>query len=211
MRLLPRDEKFLDLLVEQAKIVLEASTVLSKGMVGNAAQADSGGMARKVRELERKGDELLHQIHRRLHQTFITPIDPEDIFQLSSRIDEIIDHLDAAAYRFETFALERSCAQLPEIARMVHGCVEATVKALEALQSDGVEKSDELLKRCEEINRLETETENKVREALRELFRNERDAIALIKQKEILELLETTADCCENVADVLEAVAVKNS
>jgi uncharacterized protein Yka (UPF0111/DUF47 family) len=98
-----------------------------------------------------------------------------------------------------------------EVALMVHGCIQSTVEALEALRSDGVEKSEELLKRCEEINQREVETENCVREAVRNLFRTERDPIALMKQKELYELLESTADCCENVADVLEAIAVKNS
>ena len=211
MRLLPRDEKFFDLLVEQTRIVLEASAVLSQGMAGNSARGNSRDIATRVRELERKGDEALHGIHRRLHKTFITPVDPEDIYQLSARIDDIIDHLDAVAYRFAAFELERSAQRMGEVALMVHGCIQSTVEALEALRSDGVEKSEELLKRCEEINQREVETENCVREAVRNLFRTERDPIALMKQKELYELLESTADCCENVADVLEAIAVKNS
>jgi uncharacterized protein Yka (UPF0111/DUF47 family) len=211
MRLLPRDEKFFDLLVEQTRIVLEASAVLSQGMAGNSARGNSRDIATRVRELERKGDEALHGIHRRLHKTFITPVDPEDIYQLSARIDDIIDHLDAVAYRFDAFELERSAQRMGEVALMVHGCIQSTVEALEALRSDGVEKSEELLKRCEEINQREVETENCVREAVRNLFRTERDPIALMKQKELYELLESTADCCENVADVLEAIAVKNS
>jgi predicted phosphate transport protein (TIGR00153 family) len=203
MRLLPHDEKFFDLLSSQAKIAFEASCVLAGGM--------GEGAAGKLRDLERKGDGELRQIYRRLHKTFITPIDPEDIHQLASGLDEVIDHLEAAAYRFEAYGLERAPEPMAEIARMVNGCVAATVEAMEALEREGIRKLDELTRCCDEINRRESATEDKVREAIRELFANERDPIALIKQKDIYELLEAAADCCENVADALEAIAVKNS
>ena len=149
-------------------------------------------------------------MNRRLHKTFITPIDPEDIHQLASLIDEILDHLDAVAYRFEAFGLEDSPVRVPEIARMVHGCVEAMSRPSKSSRR-WVQKADELTKRCEEINQREFKTENRVRQVVRDLFANERDPIALIKKKEVYELLESTGDCCENLADVLEAVAVKNS
>ena len=211
MQLLPRDEKFFELLVDQVKIVFEASRVFSEMMADGATPPDSGGSAQKVRELERKGDEALRQIYRRLHKTFITPIDPEDIHQLAARIDEILDHLDAAAYRLDAYGIGKSAERVPEVAGMVHECVGATVRAIETLKREGVRKPDALTERCEEINRLELKTEDRVREVVRELFANERDAIVLMKRKEVYELLESTADCCENVATVLEAVAVKNS
>jgi len=210
MHLLPRDEKFFELLVEQSRIVLDASRQVAEGLAGTG-QPDFCGTAQKVRDLERKGDEAARQIYQRLHKTFITPIDPEDVHLLVTRIDEILDHLDAAAYRLDAYRLESSPEGMSEIARMVHGCVEATVEAMETLEREGVKKPEELTKRCEEINRRELEAEDRVRAAVRTLFANERDPIALIKQKEIYELLETVADCCENVADVLESIAVKNS
>jgi uncharacterized protein Yka (UPF0111/DUF47 family) len=100
---------------------------------------------------------------------------------------------------------------MPEIAKMVHGCVEVTLQALETLRSEGTKKPDALTERCEEVNRRELETEDRVRKAVRNLFANEHDAITLIKHKEIYELLESAAGCCKNVADALEAIAVKNS
>jgi uncharacterized protein Yka (UPF0111/DUF47 family) len=211
VQLLPRDEKFFDLLIEQARIAFNASSLLADGLGDGAVRRDSHATAQKVRDLERKGDQAVRQIYRRLHKTFITPIDPEDIHQLASRVDEITDHLDAVAYRFEAFELESSSERMTEIARMVQGCVAATLEAIETLGRDGMKKPDELTSRCEEINRREVETENRVREVIRNLFKTERDPIALMKQKEVYELLESTADCCENVADVLEAIAVKNS
>ncbi len=211
MELLPRDEKFYDLLIEQAKTVFDASSLLAAGLGEGSVQPDSLRTAQKVRDLERQGDEAARQIYRRLHKTFITPIDPEDIQELASRIDEILDHLDAVAYRFEAFGLESFHERMSELARMVHGCVEATLEALKVLQREGVKKPDDLTKACEEINRRELETEERVRELIRDLFRTEHDPIALMKQKEVYELLESTAYCCEDVSDVLEAIAVKNS
>jgi len=202
MQWLPRDEKFFDLLVDQAGIVREASRVVANGLGSSAAN--------KVRELEIKGDDAVREIRRRLHKTFITPIDPEDIHELAELIDEILDHLDAASYRFDAFGMEAS-GSVTEIAGMVNGCVEAVFEAVEALRREGVKKPAELAACCDLINRREFETENRMRELLRDLFKNEKDPIALIKQKEIYELLESTADCCEDVADVLEAIAVKNS
>jgi uncharacterized protein len=211
MQLLPRETKFFELLVEQAKIAFEASHAFAEMMAEGRAPADSFGAAKKVRELERKGDEALRQIYRQLHKTFITPIDPEDIHQLAASIDEILDHLDSAAYRMDAYGIGKSAVYAPEIARMVHECVAATLRAVETLQREGVQKPDALTERCEEINRLELSVEERVRGVVRELFANERDPIALMKQKEVYELLESTADCCEHVATVLEAIAVKNS
>src|ERR1700678_167062 len=211
MHLLPRDETFFDLLVEQAKLALEASALVANSLGARAGEPDTHSSAQKVRDLELRGDEALREINRRLHRSFITPIDPEDIHQLSALIDEVLDHLDAAAYRIEAFGLERSYERIAEVARMAHGCAEAMFEAIETLQQTGVKNPDELTNRCEAINRRELETENRVRQLIRDLFANEKDAIALMKQKDIYELLESVGDCCEDVADVLEAIAVKNS
>ncbi|MBV9768034.1 MAG: DUF47 family protein [Bryobacterales bacterium] len=210
MPLLPQDEKFFDLLVDQAKIVLDASRLIADGLQ-SSGQPDFLGTAQKVRDLERKEEEAARQIYRRLHKTFITPIDPEDIHTLATEIDEILDHLDAAAYRCDAYRLEGKPDGMPEIARSVHECVRATVEALETLNREGVKKPDELTQQCDGIQRRELEIEDRVREAVRNLFAAEHDAIALIKQKEIYEFFESAADGCKNVADVLEAVAVKNS
>src|SRR5580700_7266713 len=135
MHLLPQDEKFFDLLVDQAKIVLDASRLIAEGLQ-SSGQPDFLGTAQKVRDLERKEEEAARQIYRRLHKTFITPIDPEDIHALAMEIDEILDHLDAAAYRFEAYGIGRSAERMPEIARMVQECVGATLEALETLERE---------------------------------------------------------------------------
>ena len=208
MSLLPHDEKFFDLLVSQARIAAEASSLLSKA-AANGSQAPAA--ADQIRDLERKGDDLLHDIFRRLHKSFITPVDPEDIHGLASQIDEILDHIEAAAYRLDAFAFADSPPQIAELAAGVGGCVQLVLKAMETLDKTGIKKPDDLSKLCEEINAKETEVETKIREAIRSLFASEKDAISLIKQKENYERLEKVGDACEDLADILEAVAVKNS
>jgi predicted phosphate transport protein (TIGR00153 family) len=203
MHLLPRDDKFYDLLTNQARIAVRAASLLAGGLGDDVAQ--------QIRDLEREGDQALRQITRRLHKTFITPIDPEDIHQIASGIDEILDHVEAAAFRIEASGLDRPPERMAEIARMLNGCVEATLQAMQILERDGVGKPDELTRQCDEINRIESEIEDRVRAAVRELYAAERDPIVLIKLKDIYELLETAADCCEDVADTLEGIAVKNS
>jgi uncharacterized protein Yka (UPF0111/DUF47 family) len=126
-------------------------------------------------------------------------------------IDEILDDLDAAAYRLDAYGLAQHCEPVGEIAGMVDRCVAATLEALEVLRREGVGKPDELTKCCEEINRRELETESRVRAAIRDLFSTEHDPIELIKQKDVYEMLESTADRCEDIGHLLEGIAVKNS
>jgi hypothetical protein len=206
--LLPRNEEFFELLVGHVRIVLDASSTLANCLRNGS---ETGEAARKVRDLERKGDEELRKIYRLLHQSFITPIDPEDIQRIASLSDHILDHLDAAAWRIDAYGMERSLPQISEAAGMLHECIQATCAAIETLQREGVSKPDELTKQCEEVKRRELAAEDRLRTVIRDLFANERDAIQLIKQKEIYDLLEATGDRCENLADTLEAVAVKNS
>ena len=205
MQLLPRDEKFFDLLLNQARTVLEAAALLT------GSPGDALGIAKRARDLERKGSQQRREIVHRLHKTFITPIDPEDIQLLASHIHDILDHLEAVTYRFNAYGLHQKPERIPEIARMVQGCVEAVITAIEGLGGEGIKKSDQLTASCEEVYRREIETEDRVREVVRDLFNGSPDPLLLIKQKEVYELLETAADCCQNVANVIEGIAVKNS
>jgi hypothetical protein len=211
VQLLPKDEKFYDLITNQAKIAREASAALLDGLKNNNGASGASEMAKSIRALEQKGDELFHTLNLRLHKTFITPVDPEDIHQLASLLDNVIDLLDSIAYRIDAFRLDNSSGTMREIAGLIHRCVEAVFAAMETLEQEGVKKPEKLSRNCEEINRLESEAENRIREVIRDLLANERDPITLIKQKEIYELLESAGDACENVADMLEAIAVKNS
>jgi predicted phosphate transport protein (TIGR00153 family) len=204
MRLLPREEKFYNLFQQQARLISQASCLLLKGVrAGNAHLAEA---AAEIQSLESKGDEIIHDIFTRLNQTFITPIDPEDIHKLSSSLDDVLDGIEDAAYRMAAYRLEPIPAPVVELCEIVDSCSRVLVSAMDALNKD-----KPLLEHCIEINRLEDVADKLVRRVLAELFQSDIPPIAFIKLKEVYEVLEATTDRCEDVADALQGVVVKNS
>jgi len=204
MRLLPRQEKFFASFVSQVRLISEASRLLLEAVKdGNSLLSRN---AVRIQQLEHEGDEIIHDIFTRLNQTFITPLDPEDIHSLSSRLDDVLDGIEDAAYRMVAYRLEPIPPTVIELCQVVHDCALSLEKAFEALNKD-----QKLLDHCIEVNRLEDYADQLVRRAIADLFQEETDPIALIKQKEIYEFLEDTTDRCEDVTDVLQSVVVKNS
>jgi hypothetical protein len=204
MKLLPRQEKFFDLFIKQADIIAEAARLLREAVKqGNSHLARAAG---RIQQLEQEGDEIIHDIFTKLNQTFITPLDPEDIHLLSSRLDDVLDGIEEAVHRMVAYRLDPIPPAVVELCEVVHDAAGSLQKAFRALHKD-----QQVLEHCIEVNRLEDCADQVLRRAISELFQRERDAIALIKQKEVLESLEETADRCEDVADGLQNVVVKNS
>jgi uncharacterized protein len=204
MRFLPRQEKFFESFLGQVRLISEASGVLLEAVqIGNS---DLARAAVRIQQLEHEGDEIIHDIFTRLNQTFITPLDPEDIHSLSSRLDDVLDGIEDAAYRMVAYRLEPIPPTVVELCQIVRDCALSLEKAFEALDKD-----QHMLEHCIEVNRLEDYADQLVRRAVADLFQQETDPIALIKQKEIYEFLEDTTDRAEDVADVLQSVVVKNS
>jgi uncharacterized protein len=204
MRLLPREEKFYHLFLRQSELISEASRLLLEGaQAGNSRLAI---VATEINHLENKGDEVIHEIFTRLNQTFITPLDPEDIHALSSKLDDVLDGIEDAVHRMVAYKVEPIPPTVVLLAEIISSCGNVLQKALQAL-----EKNEKLMVHCIEINRLENEADRLVRSAVADLFDKEPNPIQLIKLKEIYEFLEATTDRCEDVADVLQNVVVKNS
>jgi len=204
MRVLPKEEKFYALFEQQAQYIQEAAKLLTAAVMSGPAQL--GVYGAQIRDVEHQGDEVMHEIMTRLNQTFLTPIDPEDIHRLASRLDDVLDMIDAAVGRLSLFKIINLPAEVAAMSQIIEACSIAIVKAVSAL-SHGDEVSDHLI----EINHLENEADRVNRQALADLFETETNAIQLIKLKEIYEILESATDLCEDVANVIEGVVVKNA
>jgi|SRR5579871_1403808 len=204
MRLLPRDEQFYHLFLKQVEIISEAARQLLDGLRGGGARLATA--ATEISILENRGDEVIHQIFTRLNQTFITPIDPEDIHNLSAALDDVLDGIEDTVHRMVTYHVGVMPPTLLALSEIVASCAKALKSAFEALEKNG-----SVMDHCIEINRLENEADLIGRSGVAELFDQEKDPIRLIKLKEIYDFLEDTIDSCEDVADVLQNVVVKNS
>ncbi len=204
MKLLPREDKFYDFFNSQVKLIRQASQLLLDG--ATAGNAHLAAAAHQIRVLEEQADEIIHEIYTRLNSTFITPLDPEDIHTLSSHLDDVIDGIEDAVHRMVAYHLDPIPATVVELCRIINSCTETLAKAVDALS-----RREPLTEHCIEINRLEEVADQLGRDAVRHLFSNEKDCITVIKLKEIYEFLEQTTDRCEDVADALQNVQVKNS
>jgi predicted phosphate transport protein (TIGR00153 family) len=201
-RLIPREEKFFDDFIALADRIVSGATLLEKMLATDPPAWDMGP---QIKQVEEECDSLTHQIIQRLNKTFVTPIDREDIHQLATSLDDVMDAIDAAGgvvRRYRIAALPYGSRELASLIWQSTMQVKVAVEALE--QRTGVHE------RAVEINRLENAADDVHDEALRRLFEQEKDAIAVIKGKEMLDLLELATDACEDVANVLESVVVKH-
>jgi len=203
MRLLPREEKFFHYFVEQAQLIRQAATEFREAAEKGPSVLREAEVAIAV--LEGRGDEVIHEIFTRLNQTFITPLDPEDIHSLGSHLDDVLDGIEDSVHRIVAYRIDPIPPTVIEVCRVIEECGVTLVKAFEALNAE-----KPLLDHCIEINRLENKADHLVRAAIADLFDKEANPIAIIKLKEIYEFLEQTTDCCEDVADALQNVIVKN-
>lgn len=158
-----------------------------------------------IRKIEREGDELTHAILTKLNQTFITPFDREDIYQLASKLDDVLDFIHTATTRIQMYRITAPPPAAAELAKIILMQSEELQRAVSLMQKNG-----NILVHCVEINRLENEADNVAQQAIANLFEHEKDPITLIKIKELIEFLERATDKAEDVANVLESVVLKN-
>jgi uncharacterized protein len=160
----------------------------------------------QIHRIEREGDELTHAILTKLNQTFITPFDREDIHELASKLDDVLDFINAAASRIAMYRISTPPPAAGELANIILMQSQELQKAVSLMQKNG-----NILVHCVEINRLENEADLVSQQAIARLFEHEKDPINLIKIKELLEFLERATDKAEDVANVLETVVLKNT
>ncbi len=203
IRLIPREEKFFDDFVTLADRIVSGATLLERML---ASDPPAWEMARQIKQIEQECDALTHQIIQRLNRTFVTPIDREDIHALATSLDDVMDAIDAAAAVTRRYRLASLRYGARELASLVFQSAMQVRVAVEAL-----ERRKEVHERAVEVNRLENAADDVLDEALRRLFEEEKNALTVMKWKEMLEILEEATDRCEDVANVIEGVVVKHA
>jgi predicted phosphate transport protein (TIGR00153 family) len=203
---LPREQKFFDLFEESAKNTIKASNAL-KEMIDSWQFIDS--RVAEITELEHEGDSITHKVISLLHRTFVTPFDREDIALLAHTMDDVIDFIHAAADAMFIYKITSPTTRARELADIIVLGTSEVEKAVCGLRHKSQFKN--ILEICVEINRLENAADRVYRAAIAELFENTKDIAEIIKWREIYEHLESATDRCEDVADVLEGVALKNA
>jgi predicted phosphate transport protein (TIGR00153 family) len=201
-RLLPRDENFFDLFEQQADHIVSASRVLEELTLDYpSAQAK----VQQIRDLEHAGDTVTHEVVRRLNTTFVTPIDREDIYALASRLDDVLDLIDAVADRLLIYKIKNPTDGCLAMAKIIVKTTEETDRAVRCLRT----LSPLYQKHSIEVNRLENEADRLLRDELAALFEGGTDAIEVIKWKELYETMEAVTDRCEDVLNVIEGITLK--
>jgi predicted phosphate transport protein (TIGR00153 family) len=206
MGLLPRDPSYFDDFEEQGRKTVEGCRAFVT-LIEDPARADVH--ARTVKEFEEACDSITHRVVEKLHRTFITPLDRNDIYRLMTKMDDIMDHVEAAAERMSLYDIRTSTKEVADLSRVLVASAERVLEAVSGLRD--LKHPQVILEKCIEINRLENEADALLRGTLAKLFREERDAITIIKWKEIYELLETATDRCEDVANIIEGVVLEHS
>jgi predicted phosphate transport protein (TIGR00153 family) len=196
--------EFFDLIEQHAARTREAAallvTMLREG-------GDFERRAEQVKDVEHQGDEITHTVIERLHQTFITPMDRDDMHRLISRMDDVLDLVWASAERMWLYNVRTIEPEVGQLAEVLLKAVESMGAAVRELRD--LSNRQTLIRHCTEVNRLENEGDSVLRRAVARLFREVTDPIHIIKTKEIYDNLENAIDRCEDVANVIEGVALE--
>jgi len=205
-RLMPHEGRFFDYFTEHAALILEGAVEL-KAMMDNMGEIET--RAHNIKTIETKADTVTYQTIQLLHKTFITPIDRDEIHQLITRMDDILDLMEDVSQSVFLYDIRKIPDEAKRLADICVACTEKVKAAVDLLNNMG--NAEKIMKICGEIDRLETDADQVLRSAMAKLFRNEPDTRELIKLKEIYEHLEAVTDKCEDVANIIEGIVIENS
>ncbi len=202
--LIPQEKLFFTLLEDESKIVVEGAQALKEMMneFDNLSEK-----RKKLKEIERRGDEIVHEIYQRLNKTFITPIDHEDISALASRYDEVLDYIYAVANRLYLYEIHHPTEVMKQFSELVLQTVTEIDSAFSIMRRMNEE---EINRRCIEIHRIENAADELLNESVANLFKTA-DVVTILKLKEIYEFLEAITDKCEDVSDKIRDIVLKQS
>lgn len=203
----PKEDKFYDMFIEEAKNVEKAAIILSEAL---GDLEDKTSHVARVEELEHRGDEIVHNLIEELNNSFITPIDREDIFSITKRMDDILDSIESTMHRFTMFNISES----REGAKVLGDLIVDASRELVALMEDFKhmkKKNKEITARVISINKIENKGDVFYRQIISELFAEDgkTPVLDIIKWREIYKFLEATLDSCEAVANIVEGVVMK--
>ncbi len=209
-RFMPQEGKFFDLFNAHAELVVEGGQALVALMGALAEGKESvASHAAAIDRAETAADRITHETVAQLHKTFITPLDRDEIHQLITRMDDILDLTQDVGQSIALYDIQRSTPESIKLAEITLSCCERVRAAVKLLHS--MDNASAILATCQEIDKLESEADFVMRTAMSKLFRDEPDVRQLIKLKAIYELLETITDRCEDVANILEGIVLENS
>ncbi len=206
--LLPKEDHFFDFLEEQAKLAHEGAQLLLKFSETGSEAADVARIKEEIHAVEKRGDKVTHQLEDALAKTFVTPLDREDIHRLSSQLDDILDRTYACASAFDMFCFERPSESALAFFGILHRASGLLAETLPALRKHDFEAIREGVRK---LKAVEKEGDEIYRQTMKRLFSQpDLDARSLIREKEVIEILETAVDTCEDVGAFLANLAVKH-
>jgi uncharacterized protein len=203
LRFRPSDPTFYDLFSESAQNIVTGAALLAEMLHDDV---DREGLAKRMREAEHSGDETTHAIVRRVNTTFVTPFDREDIYRLAAGLDDVMDFMDEAVDLVNLYEIEDLPKELANQVAVIQRAAELTAEAMPRLRT-----MRDLADYWIEINRLENDGDKSYRRILAKLFNGKRDALTVMKLKDVVEALEHAIDSFESVANIIEQIAVKES
>jgi len=205
----PKDKKvFFPLFEQAANNVVNMAKILVETVNSNSAETREE-LIKQIDRLENKGDEITHQIHLELGKNFITPFDREDIHLLASAIDDVADNIHGAANRMHLYRIDDFNEHIKKLSDLILQASIDLEKAIKEIRD--LKNVRSIAASCIRINSIENQADYVFDRAVADLFLYEKDAIRLIKYKEILASLETATDMCEDAANVMESILVKNA
>ena len=203
-RLIPKEESFFDLFEQSANVLLKAAGLLVEATEHVETLAEN---AKRLERLEHDGDQITHELMKRLNRTFITPIDREDIHELATALDDILDLIEATTEQFILYKVTSMAAAAPKLAHVIQQQVNEIHRAMPKLRHL---RHEHVMEHCVEINRLENAGDRLLRDSIAALFDGTPDPLAVLKWRDIYTLLESATDKCEDVANVIEGIVLKN-
>jgi hypothetical protein len=205
-RILPRETSFFDFFDRHAQLTIRGAKEFLD-LVTTTTNVTA--RAKHIKEIEHEADVVTHQCVEALHRTFVTPMERDDIHRLITRMDDIMDFIEAAAEQIALYELEEMTPEARALADVLVRAAQDVAEAVHGLRS--LKNSTAILELCIEINRLENEGDSILRNAVARLFKEEKDPLMIIKWKEIYEDLENATDRCEDVANIIEGVVLENA